>query len=234
MTDRRYILSGAQTPGLPPTFGDGGGLRLLLAGPDALALTGLAGLLEDETDLVVVDQVVPAATGAADLTRAIRLQHPDLVVWDSGSEAALPEELTGLAAGEIPVLALVATEEAAQAALGAGARGATLRSGPPERIAASVRAISQGLIVLDDEFADSLVRRLRVPVPELLADPLTAREQEVVQLMAQGLSNKAIGERLHISEHTAKFHVNAILSKLDAQTRTEAVVRAARMGLILL
>jgi DNA-binding CsgD family transcriptional regulator len=70
--------------------------------------------------------------------------------------------------------------------------------------------------------------------PDLLAEPLTAREHEVVQLLAQGLSNKAVGERLGISEHTAKFHVNAILTKLDAQTRTDAVVRAARLGLILL
>ena len=65
-------------------------------------------------------------------------------------------------------------------------------------------------------------------------EPLTPREVEVLQLLSQGLSNKLIGARLGISEHTAKFHVNAISGKLGAQGRTDAVVRAARLGLLLL
>jgi DNA-binding NarL/FixJ family response regulator len=66
------------------------------------------------------------------------------------------------------------------------------------------------------------------------AEALTPREQEVLQLLAEGLPNKTIADSLHISEHTVKFHVNAILSKLGAQSRTEAVVRATRLGLLLL
>jgi DNA-binding NarL/FixJ family response regulator len=66
------------------------------------------------------------------------------------------------------------------------------------------------------------------------AEVLTPREQEVLQLLAEGLPNKTIADRLYISEHTVKFHVNAILSKLGAQSRTEAVVRATRLGLLLL
>jgi len=65
-------------------------------------------------------------------------------------------------------------------------------------------------------------------------EDLTAREMEVLQLMAAGLANKAIAQQLAISEHTIKFHVNAILGKLGAHTRTEAVTRAARLGLIVL
>jgi len=156
------------------------------------------------------------------------------VIWDAGANSPIPELFSESAAGEIPVLALVASEEAAQAAVAAGARGAALRSGSVERIAAAVRAVSEGLIAVDEDLAAALLGRVRSPALQLLAEPLTAREQEVVQLLAQGLSNKAVGERLGISEHTAKFHVNAILSKLDAQSRTEAVVRAARLGLILL
>jgi DNA-binding NarL/FixJ family response regulator len=68
--------------------------------------------------------------------------------------------------------------------------------------------------------------------PEALLEPLTAREQEVLPLLAEGLSNKAIAAQLQISEHTAKFHVNAVLTKLGAQNRVEAVVRAARIGLL--
>jgi DNA-binding NarL/FixJ family response regulator len=66
------------------------------------------------------------------------------------------------------------------------------------------------------------------------AEDLTARELQVLQLLAEGLSNKAIAQRLQISEHTAKFHVAAILGKLEAHTRTEAVTRAVRQGLIIL
>jgi DNA-binding NarL/FixJ family response regulator len=65
-------------------------------------------------------------------------------------------------------------------------------------------------------------------------EPLTAREREVLQLMAQGMANKSIARELAISEHTVKFHVNAILSKFGAQSRTEAVVIASRAGLVLL
>lgn len=64
-------------------------------------------------------------------------------------------------------------------------------------------------------------------------EELTPREREVVQLLAEGLPNKAIADRLQITEHTVKYHVAAILAKLGAQTRTEAVARAARLGLIL-
>jgi DNA-binding NarL/FixJ family response regulator len=67
-----------------------------------------------------------------------------------------------------------------------------------------------------------------------LAEPLTSRELEVLQLLVEGVSNKGIAERLGISEHTAKFHVNSILGELGAQNRTEAVTRAARTGLIIL
>ena len=66
------------------------------------------------------------------------------------------------------------------------------------------------------------------------AEDLTPREMDVLQLLAEGLPNKEIGRRLRISEHTVKFHVNTILAKLGARTRTEAVTRAARQGLIML
>jgi DNA-binding NarL/FixJ family response regulator len=72
------------------------------------------------------------------------------------------------------------------------------------------------------------------PSPEAPTEALTPRELDVLQLMAEGLANKAIAQKLGISDHTVKFHVNAIMSKLNAQSRTEAVVRATRLGLIIL
>ncbi len=88
-------------------------------------------------------------------------------------------------------------------------------------------------MTLDESFAGALLRP-QPPLPDPLVEPLTPREIEVLQLLAGGLANKEIGSRLGISESTAKFHVNSILGKLGAQGRTDAVVRAVRMGLVLL
>ena len=88
-------------------------------------------------------------------------------------------------------------------------------------------------MVLDESFATLLLRDAPVP-PEELAEPLTPRELEVLQLLSQGLPNKRIAQRLAISEHTVKFHVNAILGKLGVQSRGEAMVQAVRLGLVAL
>jgi DNA-binding NarL/FixJ family response regulator len=130
------------------------------------------------------------------------------------------------------VLALPWSVEQAREALAAGARGVLSRERLEEQLPAAVQAVALGLRVVDDAFDDALIR-LR-PTGEPLVEPLTHRETEVLQLVAQGLTNRRIGERLGISEHTAKFHVNAILGKLGAQTRGEAIAQAARLGLLLL
>ncbi len=95
--------------------------------------------------------------------------------------------------------------------------------------------MGRSLVVLDGSFAGDLLLSAQ---PEASGDrpveDLTPRELEVLQLLAEGLANKAIAQRLGVSDHTIKFHVNAILGKLGAQSRTEAVVRATRLGLIVL
>jgi two-component system, NarL family, nitrate/nitrite response regulator NarL len=96
-----------------------------------------------------------------------------------------------------------------------------------------VRAVAQGLLALDESFATILLRDAPSP-PEELAEPLTRRELEVLQLLSQGLPNKRIAQRLGISEHTVKFHVNALLGKLGVQSRSEAIVHAVRLGLVVL
>jgi DNA-binding NarL/FixJ family response regulator len=89
------------------------------------------------------------------------------------------------------------------------------------------------LVVLDATLAAALFPVHHVATAPI-ANPLTPRETEVLQLVAAGLPNKTIADRLRISEHTVKFHINAIMGKLGAQSRTEAVVRATQQGLILL
>jgi DNA-binding NarL/FixJ family response regulator len=97
--------------------------------------------------------------------------------------------------------------------------------------------VAQGLVVLSLPLASTLVGP-RNAVQTLegggLPEPLTARETEVLELLSQGLSNKLIARRLNISEHTVKFHVSSIYTKLDASSRTDAVSRGARLGLITL
>jgi DNA-binding NarL/FixJ family response regulator len=132
----------------------------------------------------------------------------------------------------VPLVALLADASYAPAVWQAGVRALLPRSAPVATLAAALQAAAANLIVLDPRSATSVL----VPangLPDAM-EPLTAREREVLQLMARGMPNKTIARELAISEHTVKFHVNAILSKLGAQSRTEAVVLASRAGLVLL
>lgn len=200
-------------------------MRVLLVGDDPLARSGLATLLAGR-ELEVVGQL---AGGKAALLRSY---VADVIAWDLGPAGAA-DALERLADVEgAPVLALIAHEAQAPLALAAGARGAVLRDARPDRLEAALRAVAAGLVVLDEAAAETALRPR--PVESPLADALTPREREVLQLLSQGLSNKLIAARLGISEHTAKFHVNAIFGKLSATTRTEAVARAARLGLVVL
>ncbi|MGH2349141.1 MAG: response regulator transcription factor, partial [bacterium] len=114
----------------------------------------------------------------------------------------------------------------------AGACGYVGRNAGGARLAAALRAVAAGLQVsepADHPHDEPPEHEADVPVEEL-----TPRELEVLQLLAEGLPNKGIARRLRISEHTVKFHITAIMSKLNTHSRTETVTRAARAGLILL
>ncbi|HUJ12440.1 MAG TPA: response regulator transcription factor [Thermoanaerobaculia bacterium] len=131
-----------------------------------------------------------------------------------------------------PVLYLVKDGSEASQAVARGARGVMLRSAPPRRLHSGIRAVADGFVIVDDEVAEAVLPRARARVD--LIEPLTPREQQVAQLLAGGLTNKEIAQRLAITEHTVKFHLNGILRKLGVSTRTEAVVQAARLGLLVL
>jgi DNA-binding NarL/FixJ family response regulator len=188
------------------------------------------------------------------------LATPDLQVV---GEASTPEQLANALSGVEVVVVSETLWEGAARLLGAGAepapalivlsdderlagtlRGLPLRSWglvPPDATAAelqaAVTAAAQGLIVLAQPLGDRLLGG-RVAVAALPAEegdePLTSREHEVLDLLGQGLSNKQIARRLGISEHTVKFHVSALYAKLGAASRTDAVSRGARRGLITL
>jgi two-component system nitrate/nitrite response regulator NarL len=198
--------------------------RLLLVGEDALARAGLRAVAEG-AGLRVVGDVAPSEIDE------VAGDEADAVAWDVAPRGS-PDGLRALAA-RLPVVALVWAEEQAGEALAAGARAVLLRDRLEERLLPAVTAAVAGLLTVDEAVADSVLRPRPAPA-QALVEPLTARELEVVQLLAEGLTNRRIGERLGISEHTAKFHVNSILGKLGASTRSEAVAQAARLGLVLL
>ena len=132
-----------------------------------------------------------------------------------------------------------ADEEDGLDALYAGALAILPRTAKPDEIVTAIKAVTKGLAVLPSELLPTLLSGASL-VGELLDDHdtdrarLTPRELEVLAAMADGVSNKAIARRLGISFHTAKFHVAAILAKLNADSRTEAVARAAQLGLVML
>ena len=123
--------------------------------------------------------------------------------------------------------------DAAEADVVVGERNAPSREITAAQIAAAVHVAAAGLLVMPAEDGPAfLPPSPRSSPSEPMAEALTAREMDVIEMLAEGLSNKMIAHRLSISDHTAKFHVNSILAKLNAGTRTEAVTRGIRLGLI--
>jgi two-component system, NarL family, nitrate/nitrite response regulator NarL len=215
-------------------------LRVLIVADDPLVRAGLSGLVAGEPGFVVVGR----ASSADDVASAVETYLPDVVLWDLGwnPEPAL-KRVAEAAPLKAPLVLLLADEVHAVEAWSAGARGLLHRDVEPALLAAGLAAVTQGLGVVDPSFIAALgpaeadeeaASRAGGHGSIALVEELTPRELDVLRLVAEGLPNKTIALRLGISEHTVKFHVNAILGKLGVASRTEAVVHATRLGLILL
>jgi two-component system, NarL family, nitrate/nitrite response regulator NarL len=204
-----------------PSRATAAAIRVAVIGEDPLARAGLVALFAERPELALVGQGPPAE---ADRVAA----QADVVLWDGQSSGGTTAPIDD----DAIVVALVADERQAAVLLGLGARGVVPRDVAPGRLVAAVAAAHEGLLVIDEAFVDALGRR-EPPVPPPL-EPLTPRELEVLTLLGEGMSNKAIASRLGISESTAKFHVNSILGKLGVGSRSEAIVHASRMGLVVL
>ncbi len=194
-----------------------------MLGKDSLSRSGLAALLGREPALVVVGQAP-----LDELDAWLAAAPCDVLAIDAGAGL---EGLHGLESAP-PAVVLVEDEAHASEALLAGARGVLTRDAEGSRIAAALVAAAAGLLILEPRLSSVLLRPRATA--QALGETLTPREAEVLQHLSLGLSNKAIAARLGISDHTAKFHVNAILAKLGAGSRSEAIVRAARAGLVAL
>lgn len=202
--------------------------RILVVADDRLARAGLAKLLSEQPDYIVAGQITSADAEPA----VLDFYRPDVVLWDTGWRAtSVLEQLANLCASGALVVALLADETHAAQVWSSGVRALVERDVEEAGLYGAMTAVLQGLIVLSPRFAGSL-STMGTQIGSTPVEPLTAREQDVLHLLAEGLSNKAIAQRLGISEHTVKFHINALLGKLGVQSRTEAVVHAMRLGLV--
>src|SRR6266851_9231703 len=183
--------------------------------------------------------VVGVADDSAALLRVIDQYHVDLVLGDAPPREQLADWRTRHGETAFVVLVDGGDDEDSLDALYSGARAVLPRSAGRNEIVVAIKAVINGLAVLPRELlltllnGDSATEELPDGNDENRAR-LTSREFEVLAAMADGASNKAIARRLGISFHTAKFHVAAILAKLDADSRTEAVTKAAHLGLVML
>jgi len=209
-------------------------LQLLVVADNLLTRAGLASLLEDR-GCVVVGQ-----TDGASLNHDVDIFQPDILLVDMGWHSEpMRLHLTELTV-DLPILALVTDNDTddnlmplVRSLASFPNYGLLLRDSDPDVIVTALNALDSGLLVIDPALSTLLNMPINREISPL-ATPLTPRENEVLQLLAKGMTNKAIALKLEITQHTVKFHVNAIMGKLDAQSRTEAVVRATQLGMILL
>lgn len=212
--------------------------RVLIAAASAVVRAGLESLIAAHADLTVVG----SASDVTALVGQIEELEPDVVVLDLDSETeetinALPSFGRETPAPAFVVLADDAHGSWVVEALRAGVRGVLPRGTSADGITAAVEAARAGLLVLHPDAVDLLQSESTAIAHDVAASTtgvLTPREIEVLGMMAEGLGNKTIAHRLDISEHTVKFHVASIMSKLDASSRTEAVTVGIRRGLIML
>lgn len=208
---------------------------IMLVDDHAIMRQGLRSILERERDMRVVAEASSAAEALAVIDRA----KPNIVLLDlklstsSDTEGLdLCVELTATRP-ELGVLVLTTflDEHLVLRAIRSGARGYVVKDVDTTGLIRAIRDVSRGESAFDARSAAAMVRGLHTP-PEEANKSLTGREAEVLQLLARGLSNKAIGARLYISETTAKFHVGNILRKLEVSGRAEAVYEASKLGIL--
>jgi DNA-binding NarL/FixJ family response regulator len=205
-------------------------IRIVVVDDHPIVRQGLVATLDDEADF----QVVGAASSAEEALALVAQQTPDVLLLDlelqgmSGVDA-IPRLRDASPGTRILVFTAYDTDERVLSAVRAGAGGYLLKGAAVTEIAGAVRTVAAGGTALAPSAAARVAAALRAPRG---AGPLTAREREVLRLVAQGLPGKQIAGALGISERTVKFHTASLIRKLGADNRAQAVALAAQRGLL--
>jgi len=208
-------------------------IRILITDDHAIVREGQRALIETEPGMELAGE---AADGVEAVEMARTLQ-PDVILLDllmprMGGVEAIQEIKAHNAEARILVLTSFAEDEHVYAAIKAGALGYLLKDASPQEILAAIREVHRGEPSMPPAIAHKLMSELqRAPNLPPTVDPLTEREIEILKLVAQGLPNLEIAERLVISERTVRTHVSNILGKLHLANRTQAALYALREGL---
>lgn len=205
-------------------------IRVVIVDDHPIVRAGLVGLVDAADDLEVVGT---GATGleAVALARAL---GPDVVLMDLRMPDLDGDEATARILEEVPgtrvvILTTYESDDAILSAIGAGASGYLLKAAPEAELLAGIRAVAAGEVALAPSVSRVLVRRASRAEPAVV---LTPRELDVLRLVAEGLGNREIGQRLHLGEATVKTHLLTAFPKLGVRTRTGAVTRARDLGLL--
>jgi DNA-binding NarL/FixJ family response regulator len=205
-------------------------IRILIADDHPVVRDGLSAILSTQPDF----EVVGGASDGMEVVQQTNRLRPDVLLLDlemphvDGVEALKRLRDMGVDVRTI-IFTAFDTDERILSAVRAGAQGYLLKGAPREELFNAIRVVHSGGSLLQPIVTNKLLRQIS---QDNNPDALSPREREVLQLMARGLQNKEIAAELFISERTAKFHVSAILSKLGAGNRTEAVTIALQQGLV--
>ena len=208
-------------------------IRVLIADDHPVVRDGLAAILSTQSDFLVVAE----AGDGQEVAENTAVVNPNVILLDlempgmDGVEALHQLNKNNVTA-KVIVFTAFDTDDKIVTAVQAGAQGYLLKGAPRQELFNAIRVVYSGGSLLQPVVASKLMRHVSREPQKPAVEPLTPRETEVLQQLAKGLQNKEIANTLIISERTVKFHVSAILSKLHAGNRTEAVAIAAQHGLI--
>lgn len=211
-------------------------IRIIVADDHPVVREGLVTILGTQADF---DVVAEAGNGNSLIAKA-RQFEPDVILTDLEMPEVDGVEAIRAIHAELPHVAFIAftafdTDERIVGAVQAGAKGYLLKGSPRDEVFRAIRVVSAGGSLLEPTVASKLLQHMSGASNDSqqnLPEPLTEREMEVLELLGTGMTNKEIGGQLFITERTVKFYVSAILGKLSASNRTEAVTIAVQRGLI--